>query len=75
MDSNSENDPEILELKKELRKAELRRQLAEINAPIEVEDRIMALEKNAQEVNDQFNYLFDDCMDLRTILRSVLSTE
>ncbi len=68
VDSTIEGDPEILELKKELRKAELRRQLAEINAPIELEARINALENKAKEVGDQFNHLFDEWIDLRALV-------
>lgn len=68
VDSTIESDPEILELKKELRKAELRRQLAEINAPINMESRIAALEDKAVEMNELLDFLFNEDMDIKSLI-------
>ena len=63
-----ENDPDIMALKKELRKAELERQLAEIKVPIGLESRIEALEEKVEEPNDQLDYLFSEYIDLRSLV-------
>jgi hypothetical protein len=58
-DSALEADPEILDLKKELRKAQLERQLAEMRAPIDLEDRLAKIEKDMQGLVGRFTHLND----------------
>ena len=70
VDSNIESDPEILELKKQLRKAELQRQLVEINAPIEIESRGTALEQKIAELENTIDWLFEGVIDLQTIINN-----
>ncbi len=63
-----ESDPEILDLKKELRKAELRKQLAETNAPINMESRIAAMEDKMAEMKDILDFLFDENMNIKGLI-------
>lgn len=63
-----ESDSDIMALKKELRKAELERQLAEIKVPIGMESRIEALEEKAEELNKYNDLLFEEYIDIRSIL-------
>ena len=49
-DTTLEADPEIIELKKAIRKAELEKQLAEVSGPPEGLERLAALEKQAAEL-------------------------
>ena len=44
-DAAIEADPEIVELKKDLRKAELQKLIAEVMVPLEIESRLAALEE------------------------------
>ena len=48
-DESIETDPEVVGLKKALRKAQLERQLTELKAPIEMERRLDTLERKVSE--------------------------
>ncbi|MFC2066832.1 hypothetical protein ACFLUO_07285 [Chloroflexota bacterium] len=67
-DIEIENEPEILALKKELRKAELERQLAEIKVPIGLESRIEALEEEVKESLSFSEHLLGEIADIMSIL-------
>ena len=47
-----ESDPEILEFKKQLRKAQLGKAIAEVKAPIDLEGRVRTLEKTVGELTE-----------------------
>ena len=49
LDLEVEDDPDVIQLKKDLRKAHLERQLAEIRAPIDFEDRLASIEEELKE--------------------------
>ena len=55
-----EDDPQILELKKALRKAELERQIEEIRGPSSAESRLLALEENAETSAAALAEVIDD---------------
>ena len=48
---DGEADPEIVQLKIDLRKAQLEGKIAEVRAPIALEARLAALENKAKELN------------------------
>ncbi len=56
-DPQVEADPEIVQLKIELRKAQLRKQLGEVGAPTELESRVVALENRMEEIFTEFRAL------------------
>ena len=59
-DTNIESDPEIMELKKSLRKAELEREIAEIKIPEDMESRMIVLEEKAVELEEYADILSGD---------------
>ena len=59
-DMTLEADPEILELKKALRMAQLERQLAEIKAPIDLEARLVRLEEHVAALLEAVDNLIED---------------
>ncbi|MFC2014998.1 hypothetical protein ACFLUP_03300 [Chloroflexota bacterium] len=68
-----ENDPEILELKKALRKAELEKQISEIIASNDLVVKIEAIEealKGLVEKGDTIDWLFESIIDLQTIINN-----
>ena len=50
IDVDVENDPEVIDLKKELRRAELERQIEEIKGPSSTETRLLALEHRLEDL-------------------------
>ena len=69
-DTDIESDPEIMELKKSLRKAELEREIAEIKIPKDIESRIIALEENVVDVEEFVGSVFLDLDDLKEALKA-----
>jgi hypothetical protein len=61
-------DPEIYQLKKDIRKAELERKLAEVVAPMEAEPRIKALEDRLTEMENAIDWACEGVIDLQTIM-------
>ena len=57
VDLEVENDPDIIQLKKDLRKAHLERQIAEIRAPIDLEARLTRIEEGLDEGSDALSNL------------------
>lgn len=57
VDLEVENDPAIIQLKKDLRKAHLERQIAEIRAPIDLEARLIRIEEELDEGSDALSIL------------------
>ena len=51
VDQNLESDPDIMELKKAVRKAELEKQLAETIVPLDLEERLNTLEEGVEELS------------------------
>ena len=51
-DQDVERDPEIVDLRKALRKAELERQIAGLNEPSKLEERLEALENEVKLLDD-----------------------
>lgn len=52
LDPEIESDPEILEFKKRLRKAQLERAIAEVRAPMDLGGRVRTLEKTVGELTE-----------------------
>lgn len=52
LDPEIESDPEILEFKKQLRKAQLERAIAEVRAPLDLKARLSKLEKAVNELTE-----------------------
>ncbi len=52
LDPTLEADPEIVELKKTLRKAQLQRQMAEVKAPIDLQAQLKGLEEEMKALSD-----------------------
>ncbi len=69
-DTDIESDPEIMELKKSLRKAALEREIAEIKIPKDIESRIIALEENVVDVEEFVGSVFFDLNDLKEALKA-----
>ncbi len=63
VDPNLEGDPEIMDLKKTLRKAQLQRQLAEIKAPIDLQARLKGLEEEMKALSDALADLYGQLED------------
>lgn len=60
-----ETDPEIVRLKKELRKAQLQRQIREARAPLEVETRLLALGGRVTQVEQYLKQAVEALQSLR----------
>lgn len=58
-DAEIESDPEIVRLRKDLRKAELERKLAELNGPILFEPRLAHVESELKEFDDTLSDLYE----------------
>ena len=69
-DTDIETDPEIMELKKSLRKAALEREIAEIKIPKDIESRIITLEKDVVDLEDFVGSVFLDLDDLKEALKA-----
>jgi len=65
-----ESDPEIMELKKSLRKAALEREIAEIKIPKDIESRIIALEEDVVDIEEYVNSVQFDLNDLKEALKA-----
>ena len=60
LDPALEADPEIVELRKSIRKAELEQQLADLKAPTRFEPRLLMLEKTVGEMAEAVTGLIND---------------
>ena len=59
-DWNVENDPDVIQLRKAIRMAELQRQLEEIEPSVELVDRITKLEEEVSWLRDGLQYLYGE---------------
>ena len=64
-DTSIESDPEIMELKKSLRKAALEKEIIEIRMPKDVESRLTALEESSLKLGEKAGFLSMDIDDLK----------
>ena len=65
LDPALEADPEIMELKKAIRKTELEQQLADLQAPTRFEPRLSTVEKTVSSVTTTVKGMLEDVEDLR----------
>ncbi|MFC2070411.1 hypothetical protein ACFLTB_04485 [Chloroflexota bacterium] len=64
-----ENDSDIMALKKALRKAELQKQISEMVVSESMELKITAIEEKMEKITEMNDFLFDETVDIRTVLR------
>ena len=65
MDPALEADPEIMDLKKAIRRAELEQQLADIQAPVRFEQRLATGEKTVASITTAVEGLIQEMEDVR----------
>ena len=65
LDPALEADPEIVELRKSIRKAELEQQLADLKAPTRFEPRLVTVEKTVSSITTAVKGMLEDLVDLR----------
>ena len=64
LDPVLEADPEIMELRKAIRRAELEQQLADLKAPTRFEPRLVTIEKTAASITKAVEGMLEDLEDL-----------